>query len=365
MRFSARSRSASSCSSAGTGCRAIRSIYAHFVVIATTNCVIPHLLFAWAEQHVSSGLAAIYNSLTPIATAVLVALVFKVEKLGRAQIAGVVLGIVGVVVIIAPWTFTDISADFWGQLACIGAAVSYGVAIGYLRKFVTHRPISGTTVAFMNVGTAAVIMLLLTPFLALGPVDLSFPVVGSLIALGALGTGLAYIWNMSVLRAWGPTPSSTVTYLIPVVGVVLGVLVLQETLHWNEPVGAVLVLIGILVTQNRIAFRGRHGSTGTNLKCMADENPAEELAALRQSIDNIDAALVHLLAERFKFTQQVGRLKATDGLPPPTPSGSAADRASARPRGGVAPRPRVRREVVQLHRRRGHPPPRALASGSA
>lgn len=232
-------------------------IYAHFVVIATTNCVIPHLLFAWAEQHISSGLAAIYNSLTPIATAVLAALVFKVEKLGRAQIAGVVLGIVGVVVIIAPWTFTDISADFWGQLACIGAAVSYGVAIGYLRKFITHRPISGTTVAFMNVGTAAVIMLLLTPFLALGPVDLSFPVVGSLIALGALGTGLAYIWNLSVLRAWGPTPSSTVTYLIPVVAVVLGVLVLQETLHWHEPVGAVLVLIGILVTQNRIAFRGR------------------------------------------------------------------------------------------------------------
>ncbi len=70
-------------------------VYLHFVVIALTNAVIPHLLFAWAEQHVSSGLAAIYNSLTPIATAVLVAVAFRVEKLNRSQIVGVGVGLVG------------------------------------------------------------------------------------------------------------------------------------------------------------------------------------------------------------------------------------------------------------------------------
>lgn len=234
-----------------------RIVYVHFFVIAVTNCIIPHLLFAWAEQHISSGLAAIYNSLTPIATAILVAVAFRVEVLRRGQIVGVLLGIVGVVVIIAPWQFTDINADLWGQLACIAAAVSYGVAIGYLRKFVSRRPISGTTVAFLNIGTAAVIMLLFTPVLAIGPVNLSFPVVGSLLLLGAFGTGLAYIWNISVLRAWGPTNVSTVTYLIPVVAVVLGFLVLGETLSWHEPVGAVLVLVGILFTQERVSFGRR------------------------------------------------------------------------------------------------------------
>ena len=232
-------------------------VYLHFTVIAITNAVIPHLLFAWAEQHISSGLAAIYNSVTPIATAILVAWVFKVETLRRGQILGVLLGIVGVIIIIAPWQFTDVSADVWGQLACIAAAVSYGVAIAYLRKFVSNEPISGTTVAFMNIGTAAVIMLLLTPFFALGPVDLSFPVVGSLLLLGAFGTGIAYIWNISVLRAWGPTNVSTVTYLIPVVAVILGFLVLGETLSWHEPVGAALVLVGILYTQERLKVRWR------------------------------------------------------------------------------------------------------------
>lgn len=236
-----------------------RIVWLHFVVIAVTNCVIPHTLFAWAEQHVSSGLAAIYNSVTPIATAILVAVAFRVEKLGRGQVFGVLLGVVGVIVIIAPWQYDDLSGDLWGQLACIVAAISYGVAIGYMRKFVSHRPISGTTVAFMQIGTSAAIMLLLTPVLAIGPVDLTFPVVASLILLGALGTGLAYIWNIGVLRAWGPTNVSTVTYLIPIVAVVLGFLVLGETLSWNEPAGAVLVLVGILYTQQRLRL-GRKAS---------------------------------------------------------------------------------------------------------
>lgn len=232
-------------------------VYLHFVVIAMTNCIIPHLLFAWAEQHVSSGLAAIYNSVTPIATAILVALVFRVETLKRGQVFGIALGVVGVIIIIAPWEFADINADVWGQLACLAAAISYGVAFAYLRKFVSNEPVSGTTVAFMNIGTAAVIMLLFTPFLAIGPVTLSFPVVGSLILLGGVGTGLAYIWNIAVLRAWGPTNASTVTYIIPVVAVVLGFLVLGETLSWHEPVGAVLVLAGILFTQKRVKVRRR------------------------------------------------------------------------------------------------------------
>jgi drug/metabolite transporter (DMT)-like permease len=232
-------------------------VWLHFLVIGITNCVIPHLLFVWAEQSVSTGLAAIYNSVTPLATAVLAALVFRVERLARMQVVGVLVGVLGVIVIIGPWRLASLAGDFYGQLACIGAAVSYGIAIGYMRKFVSRRPISGTSVAFMTVGMAAAVMIALTPFIAIGPVTLTLPVVGSLVLLGALGTGLAYIWNIGVLRAWGPTSVSTVTYVIPVVAVILGVVILHETFSWNEPVGAVLVLVGILVTQQRIRMRAK------------------------------------------------------------------------------------------------------------
>lgn len=229
-------------------------VWFHFVVIATTSCVIPHLLFAWAEQNVSSGLAAIYNSITPLATGVLAALVFRVERLAKGQVLGVVLGVLGVLVIIAPWQRAALVGDLSGQIACIVAAVSYGVAFGYLRKFVSPRPIDGTTVAFMTIGVAAAIMIVLTPVLAIQPVKLDFWVIASLVLLGAFGTGFAYIWNIGVLRAWGPTNVSTVTYVIPVVAVILGVLVLGETFSWNEPAGAAMILVGILFAQQRLRW---------------------------------------------------------------------------------------------------------------
>lgn len=227
-------------------------VWLHFLVIAITGCVVPHLLFAWAEQYVSSSLASIYNAVTPIMTALMATLAFRVEKLGRGQAVGVLVGILGVIVIIGPWRYAALTGDLWGQFACLGAAVCYGFTFGYTRRFLSGRPIAGATFAFLNIGIAGAIMLVLTPVLAWTPVSLSWPIVLSLLTLGALGTGLAYIWNINVLRAWGPTNASTVTYVTPVVGVVLGVLVLAETFSWHEPVGALLVLLGILLTQKRL-----------------------------------------------------------------------------------------------------------------
>jgi len=234
-----------------------RVVYLHFLVIAVTNCVVPHLAFAWAEQYVSSGLASIYNAVTPITTALMVTLAFHIEKLNRGQLLGIAIGIAGVVVIIAPWQHAAFTGDLAGQLACLLAAVCYGFSFGYIRTFLSHRPIPGATFAFLNIGVAGAIMLLLTPVIAWQPVQLTPAIVASLLTLGILGTGVAYIWNINVLRAWGPTNTSTVTYITPVVGVLLGVLVLGETFSVNQPLGAALVLVGILFTQQRIRLARR------------------------------------------------------------------------------------------------------------
>jgi drug/metabolite transporter (DMT)-like permease len=226
-------------------------VYLHFTVIALTFCVIPHLLFSWAEQYVTSGLASIYNATTPIMTAIMAAAVFRVEKLVGGQILGIVIGIMGVVVIIGPWRAALLSGDVWGQLACLGATLCYGFSLAYAKRFVAHRGLPATTYAFLNVGIAGLIMALATP-LVVAPVSLDLPIVLSLLALGILGTGFAYVWNANVLREWGPTATSTVTYVTPVIGVLLGVLVLGEKLSWNEPVGALLVIVGILFAQRSI-----------------------------------------------------------------------------------------------------------------
>jgi drug/metabolite transporter (DMT)-like permease len=227
-------------------------VYLHFAVVAVTYCVIPFLLFAWAEQYVSSSLASIYNAVTPITTAILATAAFRVEKLNRDQVLGVLVGIVGVVIVVGPWAVDALAGSLWGQLACLGAVTCYGFSFGYIRRFISPRAVSATASAFLNIGLAAVIMIVLTPVIAWRPIDFSWPVLLSLLALGALGTGVVYIWNMNVLRAWGPTATSGVTYITPVIGVALGILVLGEHLTWNEPVGAVIVLAGILLTQQRV-----------------------------------------------------------------------------------------------------------------
>jgi drug/metabolite transporter (DMT)-like permease len=242
-------------------------VWAHFVVVAISGSVLPYLLFAWAEQYVSSGLASIYNAVTPITTAIMATLVFRVEKLARAQVVGVAVGIVGVIVIIGPWRFVPSAAaagspvtELAGQLACLGSAVCYGFTFSYLRRFITGRGVSGVTTAFMQIGLGGAIMLLLTPVVAIGAVELTPAIVVSLLVLGIVGTGFAYLWNINVLLTWGPTVTSTVTYLTPIVGVALGILVLGETLSWNEPTGAVLVFLGILLAQRRLRFRQRGAS---------------------------------------------------------------------------------------------------------
>lgn len=228
-------------------------IWMHMTVLALSFCVVPFLLFSWAQQYVTSGLASIYNATTPIMTAIMAWAVFRVEKLKPMQIAGVIVGILGVMVIIAPWQGLDFSQSLVAQLAILGATACYGFSLAYMRRFVSNTGMSALVFSFLNIGIGAVIMGLLTPFIALTPVRLDIWVIGSVILLGCLGTGIAYIWNQNTLRAWGPTRASTVTYITPIVGVALGILILGEELHWNEPVGALVVFVGILLAQNRLS----------------------------------------------------------------------------------------------------------------
>lgn len=238
-------------------------VWGHMVVLSITFAVIPYQMFAWAQQYVASGIASILNATTPIMTALIAGLAFRIERLTRAQVLGIAVGIVGVVVIVGPWHgLAGGSAGIAPYLALLGATACYGFSLSYMRRYLADSGLSATVFSFVMIGLAAVWMLLLTPVIGAQPMTLTPTVVIAIVLLGALGTGLAYAWNQNVVRAWGPTRAATVTYLSPPVGVLLGVLVLGEGLVWNEPVGAVLVILGVLLAQRRLrlpASRARRG----------------------------------------------------------------------------------------------------------
>ncbi|WP_199431980.1 DMT family transporter [Qaidamihabitans albus] len=233
-----------------------RVLWGHLTVVAVLLCVVPFTLFSWAEQHISSGLASIFNATTPLTTMGFAAAVLSTERITRDRGTGLALGFAGVLLIIGPWA-AGLHADLLAQLACLGATVCYGLAFVYLRRFVSNRGVPAVTIAFIQVATGAIIMVLATPLLAGAAIRPGPAVVLSMIALGAVSTGFAYIWNTNVVGAWGAANGAAVTYVTPIVGVVLGVLVLDEPLTWNQPVGAVLVILGILAAHGRLSRLSR------------------------------------------------------------------------------------------------------------
>jgi drug/metabolite transporter (DMT)-like permease len=225
--------------------------WGHLAVLAVTLCVLPFLLFAVAEQHVSSGLASILNATTPLMTMLVTVLALRQEKLTATRVSGLLLGFLGVVTLTGPWQNSG-GGSVLAELACLGATLCYGIGFTYLRRFITPRGLPPVSVGFCQVLVGTVLVALTLPWTRLPAPHLSVSIVLSMIVLGAAGTGIAYVWNTQIVAAWGAVNGAAVTYLTPIVGVVLGIAVLHEPLRWNEPVGAVLVILGVLAAHGRL-----------------------------------------------------------------------------------------------------------------
>ncbi|WP_420123909.1 DMT family transporter [Nakamurella sp.] len=226
-------------------------LWGHLLAVALLLCVVPFSLFAWAEQHVSSGVASVLNATTPLMTVLVGMAALPQERLSRDRVAGLLLGFAGVLVVIGAWNLTA-GGELLGQLACLGATASYGLAFVYLRRFVASRNLPALTVATVQVVLGGLVMLVATPFIADPTPILTGRVVAAVVLLGVLGTGLAYVWNTAIVGRWGATNASTVTYLTPLVGVLLGVLILGESATWNQPLGALVIVAGVVVAQGRL-----------------------------------------------------------------------------------------------------------------
>jgi drug/metabolite transporter (DMT)-like permease len=225
--------------------------WAHLAVLGTVGVAIPFTLFGYGEQRIPSLLAGIWNATTPLTALPVAALLFRTERFTTRRAVGVGLGFVGVLVVLGVWRGVG-GAALTGQLMCLAAATCYGVAIPYQKRFVTHRSISGLAVVAGQMLVATALLAVVAP-LAAGappaPTELPAEVVGSLLALGVLGTGFAFLIHFRNIRLVGASAAAMVTYLVPLFAVLVGVVVLGESLTWFQPVGALVVLAGIAISQ--------------------------------------------------------------------------------------------------------------------
>ena len=224
-------------------------------LVALGLSVVPFILIPMAQQHITSILASLVNATTPLWTAFFVALLIPHERATRVQVLGLLIGAFGIAVLLGAWNVDGFPA--LGAALMLGATACYGIG-GTLSRMLLGRISQGPTALSAVQMTISAIVLL--PFAAVAVPDTGLEVSAAsawaLFALGVLGTSFSYVLFYQVVQKAGATTAASVTYVVPIIATALGILVLHEEMLWYEPVGAVIVLVGVWLAQRKPAARG-------------------------------------------------------------------------------------------------------------
>ncbi|MCB1915242.1 MAG: DMT family transporter [Rhodocyclaceae bacterium] len=235
------------------GLAVARERSAALAFVGFTNSALPFTLYAWALTTLPAGFAAVANASSPL-WAALVAFLWLRDRLSAAAVAGLVLGFAGVAVLSWDKASFDAGGAGWPVLACIGATLSYGVAANFTKRHLS-------AVAPLAVATAsqffAAVMLL--PFaLATWPPRLPGTAVWlAVVALAVVCTGFAYFLYFRLIARIGPARAISVTFLVPLFGMLWGAWLGGERITWQMLWGCAIILLGTALANGLIGARGR------------------------------------------------------------------------------------------------------------
>jgi drug/metabolite transporter (DMT)-like permease len=223
-----------------------RPLLAQMVVIAALGNILPFGLIAWGEEHIDSGLASVFNATVPIFAAVFGAMLLPEERFTAARGWGLALGFLGIIVLTGEDVLDVTDSSVLGSLAVVTAAACYGISSTFTRTLLReHDPVS-LSILQLAMGTLMAIPLLFLLGGAPSYGSMSLEATLSLLALGLLGTGFGYIAYVWLIEHTGSVRASLVTYIVPVVALVLGWAVLDESIGWNTLAGAALIIVGVM-----------------------------------------------------------------------------------------------------------------------
>lgn len=226
----------------------------HLAVAALLLNALPFSLFAYSELTIPSTLAGICNATSPLWGMALSLVALSEDRPTRRRVAGLGLGFLGVLTVLGAWQGFD-GLDLKGTAMALLASLCYPVGWIYVRRTLAGSGHSNLSLIGSQLGVATLQLALVTPLFAGFPTAFHPVPLLAVAALGALGTGFAVLVQYGLVNEVGPTTAQMVTYFIPVIATAAGVLVLGESLSWNTPVGAAIVLAGAALTQGRTRRR--------------------------------------------------------------------------------------------------------------
>lgn len=213
------------------------------------NFALPWTLFPISQQHIPSGVASIANSCTPVWASVLSAFLIAGEHFTLRRAAGLGMGFIGIVVLMAGDVGQVEGNATWGILGVVLATLLYGVSAVFIRMKMGSVP--PVPLAMGQLGVAALVMMpIALATNAYEDAQMGSAEWSSLLVLGAIGSGLGPVAYMSLIQSLGPVRASVVTYLMPPIGVFLGWAVLSEAIGWNLVLASGLIVSGVALVQN-------------------------------------------------------------------------------------------------------------------
>lgn len=234
--------------------RELRAHWKSFAILGLINNVIPHTFIFFGQTHIGAGLASILNATTPIWTVIIANIATSDEKLTGIKIAGTLTGLAGTVLLFSPHLMAHADAPLWALLLPIGAAISYGFAGIFARRF---RGIPAPVTAVGQL-TASTIIILPLSIAVDHPWALSTPPLHAMLAVAALAviaTAFAYILYFRLIAMAGATNASLVTLLVPPSAIMLGIVFLGEHLGPAEWAGMLVIGLGLIILDGRLVGR--------------------------------------------------------------------------------------------------------------
>jgi drug/metabolite transporter (DMT)-like permease len=226
-----------------------RRMWRAYAVLGLTGLALPHCLISWGEQYISSGLASLLQATTPIFTVILAHFLTNDERITMAKGIGVIIGFVGVGILMLPDLRQGLQASLLGQLAIVGSSLCYALTAIYARSWLRGQP---PLVSASGQLTMGMVYVLPASLLIDRPVDLSpsLPVLASWLVLAILGTAVGYAIYFTLIERSSATFTTMVTYIIPINGLMLGAVVLNESLDVTTLGSLALILLGVLLVRS-------------------------------------------------------------------------------------------------------------------
>ena len=209
----------------------------------------PFALIAYGETQITSVLAGITNAATPLWTALFSMAFIPKDKISRNEYLGVLTGFVGVLVLIGIWEGNSGENDLLGILAVVVATACYGGVVIYTRSKITELGFSPSSFIGAQLSASAIQLLILCLIFTSVPTQISSSTWGAILFLGIFSTGLAFPLVYKIIRDVSSLAAATITYATPIVSTIAGVIFLSEGLHWYQPIGAALILLGVGLVQ--------------------------------------------------------------------------------------------------------------------